>query len=89
MTHLENRLSKLEARNGGDDGQAFAFGTSYLIVRNADDELGIERTERHDYCFHQPELKEGEYIENETPLMMTNRQLEGLLKAVDGKTRSI
>ena len=86
---LETRLSRLETRSGADDDQPFPFGINYLIVRDANEELAIERNERYDYCFRQPSLSPGEYIAGETPLMMTNRQLGDLLKAIDGQTRSI
>lgn len=89
MTQLENRLSRLESRSGTDDDQPFPFGTNYRIVRDANEDLEIERRERHDYCFHHPELWAGEYIASETPLLMTNRQLDELLKVIDGKTRTI
>ena len=89
MTRLETRLSRLEAGGAADGDQPFPFGINYLIVRDANQELAIERSERYDYCFHHPELRAGEYIASETPLLMTNRQLDELLKVIDGKTRTI
>lgn len=89
MHQLDSRLTRLEAHHVGNTDTQFEFGTNYIIARDADKDAGIEGGERTEYSFHRPTLKQGEYISAEMPLIITGRQLEALLVAVDGKTRTL